>query len=140
MFNEDQHESQDTEGEPQKVEEIIQLQEGAELNDGVMLILEKIIEILKEDKTERLSSLGVVERSKLMKIVKIVDHIIGEIQARDITKSNKLIYARAFVVSNIVDMIKPKIEKKEPWWKRRLEGQVKKKWRKVLKVHIRNNF
>ena len=33
----------------------------------------------------------------------------------------------AFVVSDMVGMIKPKTEKKEPWWNifRRLEGQVK---------------
>ena len=60
-----------------------------------------------------------------MKTVKIVDNVIGKIQTRNITETNKLIYAGAFVVSDMVDMMKPKTEKKEPWWKQKLEGQVK---------------
>ena len=60
-----------------------------------------------------------------MKTVKIVDNVIGKIQARNITETNKLIYAGAFIVSDMMGMMKPKTEKKEPWWERRLEGQVK---------------
>ena len=43
-----------------------------------------------------------------MKTVKIVDNVIGKIQARNITETNELIYAGAFVVSDMVGMMKPK--------------------------------
>ena len=149
--NGENHQRLDDEVEPQEEEDAFQLKEGAELNEEEMKILEKLREILKEDKVERLLSLRIVEKSKLMKTVKIVNNLIGKIQARNITETNKLIYAGAYAVSDMVGMIKPKTEKKEPWWKRRLEGQVKqmrrdlgfinkliekkkvkKKWRKIL--------
>ena len=151
--NVDQQERLDIEEEPQEVEEIMHLEEGVKVNDEEMKILEKIKEILKGDKIDRLPSLQIVEKSRLMKTVKIVDKVIGKIQARNITEMNKLIYAGAFVVSDMVHVMKPKTEKKETWWKQRLEGQVKqmqkglgfinkliekktvkKKWRKVLEV------
>ena len=47
-----------------------------------------------------------------MKTVKIVENVIGKIQARNITETNKLIYAGTFVVSDMVGMMKPKTEKK----------------------------
>ena len=54
-------------------------------NDEEMKILEKIKEILKGDKIDRLPSLRIVDKSRLMKTVKIVDNEIGKIQARNIT-------------------------------------------------------
>ena len=115
--NGDQQERLDIEEEPQEVEEAIHLEEEVEVNDEEMKILEKTKEILKEDKIDRLPSLRIVEKSRLMQTVRIVDNVIGKIQARNITETNKLIYAGVFVVSDIVGMMKPKTEKKEPWWK-----------------------
>ena len=148
--NGDQQERLDIEEEPQEVEEAIHLEEGVEVHDEEMKVLEKIKEILKEYRIDRLSSLKIIEKSRLMKTVKIGDNVI---KARNITETNKLIYTGAFVGSDMVGMIRPKTEKKDPWWKRRLEGQVKqmqkdigfinkliekktvkKKWRKVLEV------
>ena len=60
---------------------------------------------------DRLPSLRIVEKSRLMKTVKIVDNVIGKIQARNITETNKLIYAGAFVVSDMVGMMKTKSRK-----------------------------
>ena len=37
--------------------------------------------------------------------------LFGKIQARNITETNKLIYAGAFAVSDMVGMIKPKTRK-----------------------------
>ena len=47
-----------------------------------------------------------------MKTVKILDNVIGKIQARNITETNKLIYAGAFVVSDMGGMMKPKQKRK----------------------------
>ena len=55
----------------------------------------------------------------------MVGNIIKKMQARENMETDKLIYAGALVVSDIVGMIKPKTKKKKPWWKQRLEGQVK---------------
>ena len=53
--NVDQQERLDIEEEPQEVEEDIHLEEGVEVNGEKMKILEKIKEILKEDKINRLT-------------------------------------------------------------------------------------
>ena len=72
------------------------------------------------------------EKPRLVNRVKIVDNVIRKIQARNITKTNKLIYPGAFVVSDMVGMMKPKTEKKEPWWKRMFgrasETDAKRPW------------
>ena len=61
----DQQERLDIEEEPQEVEEAIHLEEGVEVNDEEMKILEKIKEILKEDKIDRLPSLRIVREKQI---------------------------------------------------------------------------
>ena len=41
------------------------------------------------------------------------------------TEDNDLFYLEAALMSKIVEKTKPKDEKKQPWWKRRPESQVK---------------
>ena len=62
--NGDQQERSDNEEEHQEIEETIYLEEGVEVNDEEMKILEKIKEILKEDKIDRLPSFRIVEKSR----------------------------------------------------------------------------
>ena len=58
--------------------------------------------------------------------MKKTDDILGKIKVKSITETNDLIYCGAVLVT---DMVGVKIGKtgikKEPWWKRRLEGQIK---------------
>ena len=66
------------------------------------------------------------DKTKLYAAVKKIDDILGKIKVKSITETNDLIYCEAVLVT---DMVVVKIGKtgikKEPWWKRRLEGQIK---------------
>ena len=58
--------------------------------------------------------------------MKKIDDILGKIKVKSITETKDLIYCGTVLGT---DMVGVKIGKtgikKEPWWKRRLEGQIK---------------
>ena len=52
--------------------------------------------------------------------------VMGKIKVNNITETNGLIYCGAAMVTEMLGVkSKNKEKRKEPWWKRRLEGQVK---------------
>ena len=57
--------------------------------------------------------------------VKKIDDILGKIKVKSITETNKLKNSGAVLVTEMVGIKIGKTGiKKEPWWKRRLEGQI----------------
>ena len=54
-----------------------------------------------------------------------MEEVAAQIQTKDILETNRLLYATAVVVTEIIG-IKPgkKKETREPWWKKTLQGQV----------------
>ena len=96
-----------------------------EVTDEDKNLIERLNEISKKDRV-RLPSLRGVEKGKLYAAVKNVDNVIGKIKVNNITETNDLIYCGAAMVTEMLGVkSKNKEKRKEPWWKRRLEGQVK---------------
>ena len=96
-----------------------------EVTDEEKNLIERLNEISEKD-IVRLPSLRGVEKGKLYAAVKKVDNVIGKIKVNNITETNDLIYCGAAMVTEMLGLkSKNKEKRKEPWWKRRLEGQVK---------------
>ena len=51
--------------------------------------------------------------------------MLGKVQVKDITHVKDLMYGGAALVTEMVGMRRKQKEKKEPWWRRRLEDQVR---------------
>ena len=66
--------------------------------------------------------------------VQKVNEVLGKIKSNDITMANDLIYAAAVVVTERLGVKMSKRDAaKEPWWKRRLEDQIKQLRKKYCK-------
>ena len=81
-------------------------------------------EIRKLDRT-RLTCLRKVEKGKLLTEVRNVNELLKKIESKDLTADNDLFYIEAALVTEVFKKKKIKGEKKQSWWKRRLESQVK---------------
>ena len=83
-----------------------------------------MLEIRNLDRA-RLPCLRKAEKGKLFTEVRKVNKLLKKIESKDVTKDNDLFYLGATLVTNVFEKTKTKGEKKQPWWKRRVEGQVK---------------
>ena len=54
-----------------------------------------------------------------------VDEVINKIEVGNITELNDLVYACSIVVTEMLGVKNRKSTRMEPWWKRRMEAQVK---------------
>ena len=72
-----------------------------------------------------MSCLRKVEKGKLCTLVRKVNELLKKIESKDVTKDNDLFCLRATLVAKTFEKNKTKVEKKQPWCKRRLESQVK---------------
>ena len=104
-----------------------------EAKDEEKILLNRLNEINKNNRT---ILLALRDKTKLYAAVKKIDDKLGKIKVKSITETNDLIYCGAVLVT---DMVGVKIGKtgikKEPWWKRRLEGQIKDIRRKLSWVN-----
>ena len=94
-----------------------------ELQEDEKEMLKNMSEIQKIDRT-RLPCLGKVEKEKLFTEVKKVNELLKKIELKDMTEDNILFYQGAHWFQ-IFEKTKLKGKKKQPWWNRRLETQVK---------------
>ena len=106
------------------------------VNDVQKSALERLREVFASNETKHIPSL----KSKARKLVNLettlVNGLLHNVVTRNITEVNRLLYAGAFVVAERLGMIKerkgnPRKVEKEPRWKRRIEGNIK-KWRRDL--------
>ena len=81
-------------------------------------------EIQKLDRT-RLPCLRKVEKGKLFTGLRKVNELLKKIESKDVTGDNDLFYLRAALVTKVFEKTKTKSEKKQPWWTRRVECQMK---------------
>ena len=88
------------------------------------LLMEKLKEFGGQQR-ERLPTLKGVDSKKLKEAVNKVNAVLGKVQVKDITHVNDLIYGGAALVTEVVGMRRKRKENKEPWWRRRLEDQVR---------------
>ena len=96
-----------------------------ELQEDEKEMLKNMSEIRKLDRT-RLPCLRKVQKGKLFREVRKVNELLKKNESKGVTEDNVLFYLGAASVTKVFDKTKTKREKKQPWWKRRLESQVKK--------------
>ena len=98
---------------------------GCEVSPEETSIIEKMESILKKEKV-RLPPLRGIDRDKVKKAVQKVNAVLAKVMPKDISATNDLLYAGAAIVTEMVGMRKTvSCNWKEPWWKRRLEKQVR---------------
>ena len=79
---------------------------------------------LSQDQDKVPAVKGIAKR-RIRQEGQVVEEVAAQIQTKDNSETNRLLYATAIVVTERLG-VKPgkKKETKEPWWKRRLRGQV----------------
>ena len=87
-------------------------------------MLKNMSEIRNLDRT-RLPCLRKVEKAKLLTEIRKVNDLLNKIESKDVTEDNDLFYLGAALVNKVFEKNKTNSEKKQPWWKRRLESPVK---------------
>ena len=90
-----------------------------------MTILEKMRNVLSKETRERLLPLRGIEKHRLLEATRKVDEVMHKIEVANITELNDLVYAGAVVVTEMLQIKSRKSTVMEPWWKRRMEAQVK---------------
>ena len=92
--------------------------------DGNEIFEQLIIFVHKKEK-EQLKSLRGILKAKVKCTVNKVNCVLKKIDIRNLTELNNTMYAAAAYVTELVGANKLPKTKKEPWWKRRLEGKLK---------------
>ena len=90
-----------------------------------MTILEKMRNVLSKETRERLPPLRGIEKHRLLEATRKVDEVMNKTEVGNITELNDLVYAGAVVVTEMLEVNNRKGTRMEPWWKRRMEAQVK---------------
>ena len=125
-----------TEGqmEEQTVDGNIDVEEGEtfldgnnDLNEEEHEMLTQLMEIIKSKNLGEQISFKKVDRSKLNNVTKKVDRVVQYIMTNSITDTNSLIKAASVYVAKELGLKKQRkdAKKTEPWWKRRIEGDIK---------------
>ena len=90
-----------------------------------MTILEKMHNLLPKEIRERLPPLRGMEKHRLLEATRKINEVMNKIEVGNITEVNDLVYAGAVVVTEMLEVKNRKSTGMEPWWKRRMEAQVK---------------
>ena len=96
-----------------------------------MTIPEKMHNVLLKETRERLPPLRRIQKHRLFEATRKVDEVMNKIEVGNITELNDLVYARDVVVTEMLGVKYRKSTGMEPWWKRRVEAEVK-QWHKDL--------
>ena len=95
------------------------------ITDEERLIIDELKALMITNKTQVNLPFKKVDQRKLREVTKKVNEVIRHIKIDDVTQTNKLAMAAAFWVAKEVGVKKGKIgEKKEPWWKKRIESDI----------------
>ena len=85
-----------------------------------------IAEVIETGRKDRLPALRNVPKKNLLEEIAKVDKVLSKFKTHSITKTNKLFYAGAVVVTNRLGVKIDKVAgRKEPMWKRRLQNKIK---------------
>ena len=105
-----------------------------ELQEDEKEMLKNMPYIQKLDRT-RLPCLRKVEKGKRFTEVRKVNELLKKIELKDVTEDNDLFYLGVALVTNVFEKTKTKGERRQPWWKRRLESQVKELNKDLGRLH-----
>ena len=96
------------------------------LSDEEKDIYWRVVEVVNSQERKGLPPLRNVNRKKLKEEVKKVNGVLGKVNVEEITAANMPIYAGAVVVTERLRLRTGKrSQKRELFWKRRLESQIK---------------
>ena len=101
-------------------------------------IANRIITIMDSNEWDRISMTRNMNKKQVMTEVNKINQILGKIITNDITATNRLIYAGAVVVTELLGLKRKKRgnPKGEPKWKRRLELQLKDLRRDASRIQL----
>ena len=116
---EDQNES-----ETMRTRDFVVGRDQNELDETQKGILQQLNEIQGKER-KRLPALRGVESKRLSDAVNTVDEVLSKVKVTDITEVNDQIYCGAALVTEMLGIKTCRNDKKEPFWKRRLENQLK---------------
>ena len=96
------------------------------LDEEEVAIVMEIAEVIEKGRKDKLPALRNVPKKKLLKETANVDKVLSKFKTHSITKTNELLYAGTFVVTNRLGVKIDKVAgRKEPMWKRRLQNKIK---------------
>ena len=96
------------------------------LNEEEVAIVMEIAEVIEKSRKDKLPALRNVPKKKLLEETAKVDKVLSKFKTHNITKTNELFYAGAFVVTNKLGVKIDKVAgRKEPMWKSRLQNRIK---------------
>ena len=97
------------------------------LDENERNIIVKLQEILTEGRNTNGISFKKVDQKRLLKLVECVNKTLKHIETTSITQTNNLIKAASVWVADQIGLKPFKGNNKEtvPWWKRRIEGDIK---------------
>ena len=106
-----------------------------EVTDEERLIIDKLMALLIRNETEEFLPFKKKDQRKLRDVTKKVNVVIRHTETDDVTQKNKLAMTATHWVAKEVGVKKGKTgEKKEPWWKRRIESDITNLRRDINKV------
>ena len=95
------------------------------ITDEKYLIIDELKALMVRNETEEYRPFKSVDQRKLGDVTKKVNAVIRNIETDVVTQTSKLAMPAALWVAKEVGVRKDKIgEKKEPWWKRRIESDI----------------
>ena len=95
------------------------------LDEEVVAIVMEIAEVIEKGRKDKLPALRNVPKKKLLEETAKVDKVLSKFKTHSITKTNELLYAGAFVVTNRLGVKIDKVAgRKKPMWKR-LQNKIK---------------
>ena len=80
---------------------------------------------LSKETRERLPPLKGNERHRLLETTRKVDEVMNKIEVGNITELNDLVYAGVVVVTEALAVKNENNTGMKPWWKRRMQAEVK---------------
>ena len=96
-----------------------------QLSEDQLIIWKRLNEIRLSQNQDKVPALKKIAKRRIREELQVVEEVAAQIQTKDISETNKLLHATAVVVTERLGL-KPGKRKatKEPWRKRRLQGQV----------------
>ena len=105
------------------------------MTEDQRVIWNRLNEIRLSQDQDKVPALKDILKWRIREELQTVEEMVVLMPTRGITETNRLLYAIAVVVTERLGT-KPtrKRETKEPWWKRRLKGQLDQLWKDLSRL------
>ena len=116
-------------------------EEGVEFTEEEVQIkarLQEVMEAAKGSNGWSIPALRRVPRKRLTEMSAVVSKVLGSVSKDNLSETNRLIFAGAVVVGEKLGVEVSQQGNSTPWWKRRLEGQIKDLRRDLSRIEQMN--